>query len=49
MEALERDREALMVSWTTAVPDRLAHLTPEERNEIYHRLRMEIRPQEGGY
>jgi site-specific DNA recombinase len=48
MEALERDREALMVSWTTAVPNRLDHLTPEERNEIYHRLRLEIRPQEGG-
>jgi len=49
MEALERDREALMVSWTTAVPDGLDHLTPEERNEIYHRLRLEIRPKEGGY
>jgi hypothetical protein len=48
MEALERDREALMVSWATAVPDGLDHLTPEERNEIYHRLRLEIRPQEGG-
>jgi hypothetical protein len=47
-EALERDREALMGSLTTAVPDGLDHLTPEGRNEIYHRLRMEIRPKEGG-
>jgi hypothetical protein len=49
MEALERDREALMVSWTMAVPDGLDHLRPEERNEIYRRLRLEIRPKEGGY
>jgi multidrug resistance efflux pump len=49
MEALERDREALMVSWTMAVPDGLDHLRPEERKEIYRRLRLEIRPKEGGY
>ena len=49
MEALERDRETLMVSWTMAVPDGLDHLRPEERKEIYHRLRLEIRPKEGGY
>jgi hypothetical protein len=48
VEALERDRNALMASWTAAVPDGLDHLTPEGKYELYHRLRLESRPLEGG-
>jgi predicted component of viral defense system (DUF524 family) len=49
IEQLERDRDAIKASWAAAVPGNLDRLTPEERNEIYHRLRLEIRPKEGGY
>jgi site-specific DNA recombinase len=48
IEELERDRDALMASWSAAVLEELDHLTPERRNELYHRLRLEIRPREGG-
>jgi hypothetical protein len=48
VEALERDRDALMASWAAAVPGELDRLTPEGRNGLYHRLRLEISPREGG-
>jgi site-specific DNA recombinase len=48
VEALERDRDALMASWSAAVPGELDRLTPEGRNGLYHRLRLEISPREGG-
>ena len=44
VEALERDRDALMASWSAAVPEDLDRLTPEGRNGLYHRLRLEISP-----
>jgi hypothetical protein len=49
IEELERDRDALVASWSAAALEELEHLTPEGRNELYHRLRLEIRPCEGGY
>jgi hypothetical protein len=49
IEELERDRDALMASWTAAVPSDLDRLTPEGRNELYHKLRLEISPTEDGY
>jgi recombinase-like zinc beta ribbon protein len=50
IEQLERDRDALRASWSAAVPDNLDRLTPEGRNTLYHKLRLEMRPQgEGGY
>jgi DNA repair ATPase RecN len=48
-EELERDRNALLASWTDATPEDLDALTPEQRNELYHRLRLEITPREDGY
>ena len=49
VEALERDRDAIMASWAAAVPDDLDRLTPEQRNTLYHMLRLEMRPTEEGY
>jgi acyl transferase domain-containing protein len=49
LEALERDRDAITVSWAAAVPDDLDRLTPEQRNTLYHMLRLEMRPTEEGY
>jgi hypothetical protein len=39
----------LLASWSSSVPDDLEQLTPEERNTLYHRLRLEIKPQVEGY
>ena len=49
VEALERNRDAIKASWTAAVPGDLDRLTPEGRNTLYHMLRLEISPREGGY
>jgi site-specific DNA recombinase len=49
IEALERDCEAIKASWAAAVPGNLDRLTPEERNELYLKLRLEMRPTDGGY
>jgi hypothetical protein len=49
VEALERDRDALLASWSAAVPGDLERLTPEGRNRLYHMLRLEISPTEAGY
>lgn len=48
IEELERDHDSLIASWSAGVLEELDHLTPKERNELYHRLRLEIRPREGG-
>ncbi len=48
-EQLERDRDALLASWTDAAPEDLDALTSEQRNELYHRLHLEITPREDGY
>jgi hypothetical protein len=49
VEALERDRDALLASWSEAVPAELDNLNSEEKNELYHTLRLELTPREGGY
>jgi hypothetical protein len=49
IETLERDREAIRASWAAAVPGNLDRLTPEERNELYLMLRLEMRPTDDGY
>ena len=49
VEELERNRDAIKASWSAAVPDDLDRLTPEGRNTLYHMLRLEISPREGGY
>jgi site-specific DNA recombinase len=49
IEALERDRDALLASWSEAAPTKLDNLAPEERNELYHTLRLEMSPREEGY
>ena len=49
IEQLERDRDAIKASWSATVPGNLDRLTPEGRNELYHKLRLEISPTEDGY
>ncbi len=49
IEELERDRDALKASWAAAVPSDLDRLTPEGRNTLYLKLRLEMRPTEDGY
>jgi site-specific DNA recombinase len=49
IEELERDREAFKASWAAAVPENLDRLTPEGRNTLYLKLRLEMRPTEDGY
>jgi len=49
IEQLEHDRSALLASWSDAVPRNLDDLTPQERNELYLTLRLEIRPREDGF
>lgn len=49
IEQLERDRDALRASWAAAVSDNLDRLSPEGRNTLYHKLRLEFRPTEDGY
>ena len=49
IEQLERDRDALHASWSAAVPDNLDRLTPEGRNALYHKLRLEMRPKGDGF
>jgi len=49
IEQLERDRDALRASWVAAVPDNLNRLTPEGRNALYHKLRLEMRPNGDGF
>jgi site-specific DNA recombinase len=44
VEELRRDRDALLASWSGAVPKDLDDLTSERKNELYRRLRLEITP-----
>ena len=48
-EVEERDRDALLASWSSAVPANLDKLTSEKRNALYHTLRLELKPCEEGY
>ena len=49
MEQLERERDALRASWSAAVPNNLDSLTPEGRNVLYHKLRLEMRLKGNGF
>ena len=49
IEQLKRDRDALRASWSAAIPDNLDRLTPEGRNALYHKLRLEVRPRGDGF
>jgi hypothetical protein len=42
VEALERDRDALLSSYAGSVPETLDTLTPEERHRIYKMLRLKV-------
>ncbi len=49
MSELERDRDALLESWSERVPEGLDSLTGQERNKVYRMLRLEVIPTEEGF
>ncbi len=49
MSELERDRDALLISWSERVPEGLDSLTGQERNKVYRMLRLEVIPTEEGF
>jgi hypothetical protein len=42
IEALERDKEALLEYYASIAPEALDSLTPEERHQLYRMLRLEV-------
>ncbi|HEX2739069.1 MAG TPA: hypothetical protein VHM69_01380 [Rubrobacter sp.] len=46
---LERDRDALLRSWASAVPEALEELRGQERNKVYRMLRLEVTPTTEGF
>ena len=42
LEELERDRDALLESYTEITPEALDALTPEERRQVYGMLRLRV-------
>jgi hypothetical protein len=48
VEALERDRDTLLESYTGLVPEKLDALSPEKRHRIYKRLRLKAVASPGG-
>jgi hypothetical protein len=42
IEALERDKEALLDYYASLAPEALDNLTPEERHHLYRMLRLEV-------
>jgi site-specific DNA recombinase len=42
IEALERDRDALLEHYASIAPEALEVLTPEERHQLYRMLRLEV-------
>ena len=49
IERPEHDRDALLASWSEAVPEDLNRLTPEERSDPYRTPRLEGSPAGEGY
>jgi hypothetical protein len=48
-EELEADRDALLESYASMVPDALDELSGAERNTVYRMLRLEVKPTPEGY
>lgn len=49
LEELEKDRDALLESWSEMVPPGLENLSGLERNEIYRMLNLLVAPTPEGY
>jgi site-specific DNA recombinase len=49
VEGLEKDRDALLESWASAVPEALCGLTGQEKNRLYRMLRLEVTPTTAGF
>jgi hypothetical protein len=49
VKALEKDRDALVESWSETIPEDLDRLTGDERNKVYRMLRLEVTPVPEGY
>ena len=48
-EDLSRDKEALLVSYSEAVPRELDELSAEDKNHVYRLLRLEVAPAGEGF
>jgi site-specific DNA recombinase len=48
IEALQRDRDALLEAYSETVPEDLESLTGEERNTLYRKLQIEVTPAPDG-
>jgi site-specific DNA recombinase len=49
VKQLEKDRDALLKSWSSRIPEDLDRLTGNERNNIYRMLRVEVTPIKEGF
>jgi hypothetical protein len=49
VEALEKDRDALIEAYSETVPENLENLTGEDRNALYRMLQLEITPAPDGF
>jgi hypothetical protein len=49
VEELEKDRDTLLESWASAVPEALGELTGQEKNKLYRMLRLELTPTAEGF
>ena len=49
VEELKNDRDALLDTWATIMPEALEDLTGEQRNKIYRMLQLEVAPVDNGY
>jgi len=49
LSEIERDRDALLESWSERVPEDLERLRGEQRNKVYRMLRLEVAPTTEGY
>jgi site-specific DNA recombinase len=46
--ALEEDKDALLEQYSALVPEGLTKLSPQEKNHLYHMLKLEVAPTEEG-
>jgi hypothetical protein len=48
LEALKRDAEALLISYSGMVPKELDELSPEERQRVYKMMRLHVSARSDG-
>ncbi len=46
--ALEEDKDALLEQYSALVPESLTELSPQEKDHLYHMLKLEVAPTKEG-